>query len=388
MKQWWSLAGYEWKKLWKRKSVWFTLGIMAAWLIAMDFGSMADRMSTGETVTGAPIQSLPDRKTYARALSGRLLDDQLLTEMKESPGNVSIGPYAAVYEAAQGFTRGTKDSLTMDEEGLYQARKETQKLFFEAYRLSKAEQSYWEGQEAKMKIPIEYGYADGWQKLVCWDMYMIGLLVIFMTAICVPGIFTEEHSRGTDQVILCTRFGRKKLYYAKVFAGSLFAVGSGWCLLAVSVICKMLIYGPDGFHTPLQLAVSQYGLAISIGGAFLITFMLLFFVSLLTGALAMFLAEWIQKWAAVLAIIIAAASVMRLVNLQPFTEVLRWISQFWSYLPANLLHEETLFDLRLLSFPGFKLTVWQFTPFLYTILTVVFIMAGKRIYCRFQAGGR
>ncbi len=387
MKQWWMLTRYEWKKLGRRKSVWFTLGIMAIWLIAIDFSSMIAGTRPGETTTGVPTQGIQERKEYAKELSGRLLDDELLTEMKESQ-DVWAGPYAVIYEVAQGFTRGTRDSLTMDEAGLYQARRETQRLFFEAYRLSEAEQSYWEEQEEKLQKPMVYGYADGWQKLVCWDMYMIGLLVIFMTSICVPGVFTEEHSRGTDQVILCTRYGRKELYFAKMFAGSLFAVGGGFCLLAVSVICKMLLYGPDGFHTPVQLAVSQYGYACSIGAAFLITFLLLFFVSLLTGVLAMFLAEVIHKWVPVLAIMVAATAVMRLVSLQPFTDVLRWISQFWSYLPANLLHEETLFDLRLISFPGLKLTMWQFVPLLYAVLTVILVLAGKRVYCRFQAGGR
>lgn len=88
-----------------------------------------------------------------------------------------------------------------------------------------------------------------------------------------------------------------------------------------------------------------------------------------------------------MAVLIGAALVERMVQFPPVTDLMRWLGQFWNYLPANLLHKESLFDLRLVSVFGIQLSVWQFAPVLYLLASVLLVWAGKRVYCGYQVQG-
>lgn len=103
--------------------------------------------------------------------------------------------------------------------------------------------------------PIVYhGYFDGWRQIAdmmklitCMETHIIGIN-LSSTA------FTVEHTRKTDQVILCTRLGKKKLYAAKTLAG--LTVGVGFTLLLSLLMFGIIafLYGFDGYDTILQLS--------------------------------------------------------------------------------------------------------------------------------------
>lgn len=379
-----TLAVCEWKKLWKRKSVWVTLGVMVVLIVGIACVSLIGVTDVnGKTMTY--MQKMKMEREYARSLSGRPMDDALLAEIRADGGS---GAYRPVEAVIQSFAWNFEGSRPLDEETLYQARREYQQVFFDAYRMSEKEQKYWKEWEEQIKLPMVYGYAGAWENLVNNYLYMIGLMILFLTAICVPGVFTEEHSRRTDQVILCTRYGRKELYFGKILAGSLFSAVCGCLLLLAALACELVIYGPDGFGAAIQLSIIQYGLPLSVGAIFLIAVLLLLFVSLFAGILAMFLAELTRRWVGTMAALIGAALVVRIVQFPSTTDLLRWVGQFWNYLPANLLHKESLFDLRLVSVFGMQLTIWQFAPILYFLAAVLLVWAGKRIYCSYQVQGR
>lgn len=378
-----TLTAYEWKKLWKRKNVWVTLGVMAALIVGIVCASLIGSTNADGKQT-TQMQQMKIEREYARRLSGRAMDDALLAEIRADGGS---GVYRPVEEVIQSFAWNYEDSSPLDEESLYQARREYQQVFFDAYRMSQKEQNYWKEWEKQLKLPMVYGYAGAWENMVGSYLYLIGLMILFLTAICVPGIFTEEHSRRTDQVILCTRYGKSELYFSKILAGSLFSICCCCLLLLVALVCELVIYGPDGFGAAIQLSIVQYGLPLSVGAMFLIAVLLLLLVGLFAGILAMFLAELTQRWVGTMAVLIGAALVERMVQFPPVTDLMCWLGQFWNYLPANLLHKESLFDLRLVSVFGIQLSVWQFAPVLYLLASVLLVWAGKRVYCGYQVQG-
>lgn len=92
--------------------------------------------------------------------------------------------------------------------------------------------------------PIVYhGYFDGWRQIADM-MKLITCMEIMFIAICLSTVFTVEHTRKTDQVILCTRLGKKKLYAAKTLAG--LTVGVGFTLLL-----SLLMFGIIAFYMDL-----------------------------------------------------------------------------------------------------------------------------------------
>lgn len=407
MRQVKTLTAGELKKLCKKRSVWLTLGILLGLVLFMDLS----RLFGSEYIEGEAVESrarqLEIERENARRFSGRLIDDVLLEEIRQAfggidttdPGYAKTRKYqesARLYKSvslvlqrlSMGYFASEENMQKVDATGaaeLYQARREYQRLFYDAYGMSPAEQSYWERQADRIKEPMVYEYADAWDALLGNDFYMVGLFLIFLSAICVSGVFTEEHSLRTDQLILCARYGRKELYFAKLLAGSLFCICGGFLLLAASVLCNFVVYGPDGFHAQIQLYIVQYGLPVSVGSMFGVGLMLLFFLSLLSGVLTMVLAEAVKKGIGTLAILIGATFLTRIILIP---SGFRWLSQAWTYLPANLLHEESVFDLRLVSLPGIKLAFWQFAPIVYLMAAILLAWVGKRIYCRYQVGGR
>lgn len=428
MRQFWRLTGFEFRKIWKQLSAWVTLGIMLLLVVFMNgsilMGSSYVAVQTGEfqepgeasesddglgeagsgqetTFLETNAQKIRIRRENGRRLSGRLMDDALLDEVRQHYGSGIVEEYQySMQEEERREARRYEDVyrifrefgiLFQDEaedrtvSELYQGRKDYQAVFYREYGMTEGEQDYWEKQEEAVETPMIYEYSDGWKSFLTRDVYMIGLLVIFLTAICVTGVFTKEHSRKTDQLILCTRFGKKELYFAKICSGSLFSVICGFLLLGLSMLCDVLIYGADGFGAPIQLAVAQYGLPLTMGAMVWIVVMLLFFLSLLSGIAAMVLAEILKNGVATLAVLIGVTFLIRMI---PVPVAWRALSQFWGCLPPNLLHMESLFDLRLFSLPGIRLTLWQFVPAAYLLASGLLVLLGKWMYCRYQVSGR
>lgn len=422
MKQFGMLTGFEFRKIWKQRSSWVTLGIMLLLVVFVSssilMGSSSVTVQSGESFGegGSPEESGGGREVSfsesnaqkirigrenGRSLSGRVMDDALWDEVRQYYESGVVQKYQySIQEEERKEARRYEDVYRIFREfgilfrdevrektaaELYQGRKDYQAVFYREYGMSEGEQDYWEKQGEAIETPMVYEYSEGWRAFLSRDAYMIGMLVIFLTAICVTGIFTKEHSRKTDQLILCTRFGRKELYFAKICSGSLFSVICGFLFLGLSVLCNVLIYGPDGFGAPIQQAIAQYGLPLTMGAMVGITAMLLFFLSLLSGIAAMVLAEILKNGVATLAVLIGATLLIRMI---PIPVSWRALSQLWGCLPPNLLYMENLFDLRLFSLFGVRLTFWQFAPGAYLLVSVLLVLLGKRVYCRYQVSGR
>lgn len=99
----------------------------------------------------------------------------------------------------------------------------------------------------------------------------------------------------------------------------------------------------------------------------------------MVGTFTMMLSEWTKNSVGTMAVVIAITFLARLVEI-PVRY--RFFSQIWAYLPVNLIKESGVFDLRLVSVFGIKLTTWQFAPLLYVLLIAVFCVLGKIAYRR------
>lgn len=72
-----------------------------------------------------------------------------------------------------------------------------------------------------------------------------------MIAICFSKVFSTEHSQRTDQLILSSRFGRKKLYYAKIVSGITSSLILGMAVFGSSAAVIFWCWGFDGGGTAL-----------------------------------------------------------------------------------------------------------------------------------------
>lgn len=208
------------------------------------------------------------------------------------------------------------------------------------------------------------------------------IMISFVVGVILSQIFAEEHTRKTDQLILCSRLGRKPVYYAKILAGIVMTLAVTFFVLIMIFGFHYFFYGPEGANAVIQQQVGWYSYPLTVGQVILIMILLQTIAALLTAIIVMVLSEWLGNRIAPMVFVIMSLFMAAAVVIP---RAYRVFSQIWSYLPMNLVRlEEGICDLRLVSIGGLQLTSWQFGPVVYLVLGILLILLGKRLYCGYQ----
>lgn len=397
-----TLYMYEMKKILMRKIVWIATGIMLAAMVFMVLLRMAGTYYVDGEALGSNYEMFLTDREYERALSGRVIDDGLLKEMQEAYAKVPVlkrkhyiateeyQQYARPYSAIRNFaldilqSAGSGDELlTIDAEGLYQKRQELLQEIRQEFRLTEGETAYWQKKESELQKPFVYSYHDGYERSVVY-LYSLNMLLMLLITVCLSPVFTEEHSRRTDQLILCSRYGRKLLYTAKTAAGISFAAAEVLLFSAVFTALTFALYGTDGFDAPVQLnyMTSQQ---MTMGQLVILMYGLLLIVGILYSVMVMVISELCRSNVATIGIMVVFLIVSVFINIP---EQYRIAAQLIDMLPMLLVTWWGVFDMRLVPMPGGYMTLWQAAVLLYTVTAVCLIMLGKRCYSRYEISGR
>lgn len=399
MRQFGMLFFYELKKIMQRKNTWITLGILLALYLFLTGGRLLGSSYVDGEFLETHKEGFAIDKKNGEKLSGRKLDDALFEEMKSAYAGMEdkerkymlteeyqtkVRPYSMIFDIVR-FS--DVSPFTVTEEEFYAARQADVQESWEKYELTQGEKEYWQEKEDKLEKPFTYQYAEGYADLISMNgIYMICLWVSFLIAICMSSVFTEEHGRKTDQLILCSRLGRKEIYFAKILAGGLFSLLVTAFFLGIELVGVFTTYGSEGFSTMVQLFYSVYSYPLTEGQVFFIMIGILLLATVLTGIFTMVLSEITKSNIGSMATVVVLLFLARLV---PIPLTWRFLSQIWNFFPINMLKLDAGFiDVRLVSLFGLKLTSWQFVPVLYVLLAVLLVFAGKRVYCRYQVQGR
>ncbi len=410
-----TLYQYELKKILKRKLVLASLLLgflpISLTILSALFGN--------SYLNGEVYMSHYDlyflNQEHERALSGREIGQQLLEEMVESnrklkdqtqrfddgllPTNEErqklnefyytyAAPYKAIYNFAKTAAALTSDEINatweVDENNFYERRTAKVHKSWEEYHLTDTEKNFLEEKEQLLEKPFVFAHTAGWQVLLD-SLYSIGLFVLFVILICLSGMFPVEHSRRTDQLILCTKEGKNTLYFAKILAGISFSAGTALIFTIFSFILALSIYGTDGFSAAFQLAMPVYSLPLTMGQAVLLSYAILLLASILLGICVMLLSELLHNSTATLAVLSGILILTMVLNIP---EQYRLLSQIWDCLPSCSVAAWVIFRERPYSLFGLHLAAWQFIPALYAVLSCLFAAIGKPLYGKYQVTGR
>lgn len=389
-----TLYGFEIKKIFKRKMVWIALAVMALVCFFTGISGLFTyhwESETGETLSG--YEKIMKDKRYAEAFTGRLLDDTMLQEMQESYEDKAAmeeilerrQQYELIYDYVYDILQDHDQIHTVDAESLYQQReKNIQQAIWADLKLTGGEKAFWEEKEKQLSKPFLYGYTEGYMKML-GNLYSLNVFMLMLLAICLVGIFSEEHSRKTDQLILCSKYGRTILYSAKIAAGVTFAFGSAVVFFFITAIPTFWIYGWEGFCAMIQMELPYCSLNLSMGEAVLLMTAIYLLVSILYGITAMVLSEVMNNSVAAMGLMMGF---MMFVLMFEVPENYRIISQIYELLPIRILAPWLFMEDRLIPFMGGYLINFQFAPICYILISILLIWFGNRKYKRFQVGGR
>lgn len=411
MKRIGTLYAYELKKIASRKIVWI-VGIIMIFLCA--FLSFSDLISSNyygeDEISG--YEAVKVNREYARNLAGKKIDDTLLREMQDyysredveesndsiSDGQISIitdesqedeidkgiKEYTPIYSYVKEITEDSNMALEISSDELYKMREKSILQNRTDQMLTEKEMAYWEEKDKQIETPFTYEYTESWSNL--WNyMYTINYMILLMLAICLSNVFSVEYLRKTDAIILCSHYGKKHLYLAKVLAGISFGVIIAILFFGITAISSICVYGADGFSAALQIAFPLSSWNISIGESILVLLFVLLIISVLYSVAIMILSEILKNSVAVMAIPVGIMILTMMIDI-PYQ--FRIASQIYDLLPTNLLTVWELWDDRLVSVFGKYLTNFQIAPILYSIIIIVLFFVGKRVYLKHQIGAR
>lgn len=401
-----ALLKFEIKKIIMKKSTMVTFLILFGIQVLLGIvGSLGSTYVNDVFVETHAERNRIDRE-HGIAMSGRVIDEALLAEVRENYGgfdwsmegyqwteeyNREVRKYEDLAMRIRRWGSGTGYSFdNMTEEVLYELREQSRESMWSSYELSDAEKAYWTVKDAEVEKPFVYEYALGYEMLTDMQgMYMTCMLMTFFIAISMVTVFAEEHTRKTDQLILCTRLGKGKAYFAKILAGSLVVFIINLFFVVILVAGRFYSFGAEGFDAAIQVvavAAEWYSYPLSMGQVLSIMSGLLLLSSVMVAVFSMLLAEVLRNSIGAMAVVVGLLFAARLVPIPPYFKVL---SQAWNYFPINLLKIDTGFtDLRLVNLFGVQLTSWQFAPILYAVLIVLMVILGSKVYKNYQVSGR
>lgn len=400
------LYQYEWKKLLSKKIARVSILLcMVTVIISQFFPFWGDYYIDGEFIDTNYNMYQTDI-AYARELSGRKIDQKLLEETinayRKIPDVSSQGRhYTGTKEYQQGakryseifsFIRKTTGMQTAEvmylwepgEEDLYAKRQVWLMGVWEELGLSQGEMDFWKKREAQMETPYVYRAHHGYSVLIS-NYQTVGLLVLMLIAICLSGMFSDEHTRKTDQIILCSPLGKNRLYQAKIMTGISFAIILTLLFFLFDFMITLCIYGPDGFKAAFQLIYAMDSDPITCGQAIMIAYGNMVAAAIIISIFVMILSELLHSSIATLSIMTGLLIIAMIVYVP---EQYRVLSQIWNWLPWCFLSPWNVFGQYTLSLFGHYLTPWQAAPMIYLISGAILTGIEKPIYQRFQISGR
>lgn len=395
---------YECKKLLRRKIVWISFSVCLLIILAslvMPF--TGDYYIDGKRVDSNYNMYQTD-KNYAQALNGRKIDQNLMEETiaayrkipatldKHYSSTAEYQQYARPYTQIFSFIRriaGMQTSEVMyswqpSEEDLYAKRKLYLESIWEDLGLSKGEMDFWQKREAQIKTPYIFQAHEGYSTIIsCYQT--VGIFVLMFIAICLSGMFSDEHTRKTDQIILSSPLGKSRLYWAKMTAGISFAAISTilfFVLIFATILC---LYGAEGYQAAFQFIYPDNSDPITCGQAAVIAYGCLMAAAAVTGIFVMTLSELLHSNIASLAVSTGFVMISMIISVP---DQYRVLAQIWNWLPWRFPSPWNVFGEYTLSIFGQYLTPWQAAPALYLFSGAVIAALGKPIYQRFQVSGR
>ena len=358
------LYRYEMKKLLSQKVLWIAFFIMTALIVAQGL--------TGLIVGNADLLKKADE------ISGRKVDQELISEIQE--GN-KLDDYPMIKNMWTQCLQ-KNDLSGIDEQILYESRQAVNESQMDTYLMSDGEKAYWNELDAKVQKPFVYQREDGYASLFS-TIYILNFLMLLLVGISVTGVFADERSRGTDQIIFCS-VNKQKIFWAKMLAGITVGLAIAVIFFGLALLLGITVYGAGGFDTQIQINIPGCMLPITIGQSVLIMFGLLAMAGILYAVLSAFLSQILGNHSAAMGVMV----MIMLLSMLNIPENFRIISQMWRYMPGAFIGSWTFTDYRLTKVFGHYLNIFQMAPIVWGLVAVIVFLIAKLAHDRYQVKGR
>lgn len=397
MNSFFDLVGFEYKKILKRKSTLVTLCIVL-FIITFSFAVMViGNYYVGDEVYENKYEAIIKDRNYARELTGRAIDIDLIMETKDAyskvPNKVSYSdtpeyeeygrPYSGVYRILSSiYSKDIRQLNEKDAQNFYSIRRSLVKEEINETLLSDKSKQKLIQLDSKIKEPFLFEHTDGYQRFFSM-VYITGIMIAFAVAICISPIFAGEYSTGVDKLILSSRYGRNKLSGAKIFTGITFSIISIIIFIAYTWLLSMMVFGFDGGNGPIQFLFPLSAYPLSLREGITIFSTCIIFSTVFLSSIIMWLSSKFKS----------PFGVIVLTSILIFAPMMINISQdnIMAYnilhlLPTNMIFVVNVFSPILYEVFGLCLEPYVFMPVFAAIATVIILPFAYRSFGKHQIG--
>ena len=331
----------------------------------------------------------------ARELNGRAIDDQLIDELKPAlkyVGGTTVMEITGEYEKDVPVMDVLDSMITaIDEDidltgmsgtALYDLRERELSQRLEAQGLSWEETVFWRSQEARVKKPFVYRYHRGPAYLLR-AFQALGFFVLLLSAIGLSGSYARATADSMNQLLLCSRYGKRELYAVKSAAVFTWSLAAALIVFLSVMIPYFIIYGMEGMGEMLQLVKPLSMLPCSIGHMLAVYFGIYLLAAVLFAAVTMLLSVITQNQLATI------CGLMGYLLIDLFVEIperFGFLKKIWLLRPNAILMNSGFSNFRLIHLAGRLLLNYQAAPILYVLVVIAAVLLGRWKYYRLQVG--
>ena len=424
MNNFWTLAGFEFKKVFRRRTfpaaILICLGIMAVMVFSSLSGGSFHH-SVGRDISKYEAMELdkavilsnrgyitPELISKAILSNGEMIsnkDNYFVNEygshLKEDAYIRYILPYEPVIELINNVYAEDKDWLAMDalsleymgeDKAVDRLSPEQGENFDSALKafvrsmvlredgLSAAELERNLELIESIETPLYNDYFGGYEAYIM-SSKSLAITALFLILLLLSPVFSNEYEERTDQIILCTKNGKGSLCRAKLFTSLVVSVFSAALVMGLSWLAFLLLYGFEGGKVNIQVVNPGCTYPINLLEACLIHFVSVIFACALFGALICFLSAKVKRSTAPVVIMGTLLTIIPMFIWVPMKSS-RIIYGLLKFFPANSVSFG--FDMSFFEIFGKLFTPYKFIWVVSTILIAVFSYFASHCFKRHQ----
>lgn len=286
-----NLTGYEYKKIFQKRSTWIALGAVLLWVLFAGIGgTLGEYYIEGEKVD-SHYQMIKQERYALEHLEVQELNPEFFEKMQEdmaefsetmegisdnpkAKGNLiqywkeyykAYAPYSALYTllAMMKNRIGDLDIEKIDGTNFYENRDRMMELLFQGEELSEQEIIFHEKENEKIKTPYAYGNMLGFDSYFQVQAPNF-IFLAFAVAVILAPMFAGERTSRMDALVLSSRYGKNKLIQAKILTGLSFALFAALGFSIIFLLEIQAVYGLSGWNLPIQASVEGFYLNLPV----------------------------------------------------------------------------------------------------------------------------
>ncbi len=334
----------------------------------------------------------PVSREAAKELDGRIIDGELIEELKPAMrvenGSTVIEiraeseKYVPVMDVITSVTGYDMDLTHLDGTEFYALREQELKQRIEKQRLSETEKEFWRSREAQVSKPFVYHYHSGPANLLK-SFQALGFFILLLSAVGLSGVYARETADNMNQLLLCSRYGKKELYLIKFMAGLTWILTVALFVALAIFIPFYIVYGMEGMGEMLQLVKPLSMLPYTLSRMLGVDIVIYLLAAVLFASVTMLLSVITQNQLAV------TCGMLGYLLIDLFAELpdrFGIIQRIWLLRPNAVLMNTGFSNYRLIHLAGRMFLNFQAAPVIYVVIILAAFLIGRWKYRRLQVG--